>query len=151
MSNSKLLLGMATVLLGLIIFLQASALPYTVEFGPGPGFAPWWIGVTLIALGVGLAVTSVFKRGEGERYLLLGEEALRAAGIFAAFGISCLLLEIVGFVLAMTLFQLTVLWVFERRSFLLSIVAAFLGSLGVYILFSTLFRVPLPRVFSWGI
>jgi hypothetical protein len=57
----------ANVIAGLVVFLLGAAttvlawttLPYTGEFGPGPGFLPVWLGITLMACAIPVLVTDV--------------------------------------------------------------------------------------------
>src|SRR6266542_1308506 len=48
--QGEVLAGLLLAGLGIYILFQALGLEYTSDFGPGPGFLPFWLGVIIISL-----------------------------------------------------------------------------------------------------
>jgi len=139
----------ATVaLIALFAFFAFESLQLSLAdaLGPGPGFFPFWlsvIGGVLAAILLGQlhrgtagvdAGTLAFDRAGARSVLLV------LAGLIAATP----LLELVGFRVAMLLAIAYVLVVLGARNWLAIVVFAIAGSFGVFHVFSSLLKVPLP-------
>src|SRR3990170_1204179 len=49
---SETIAALFITLLGITTVTLARQLPYEAEYGPGPGFLPFWLGVTFVILSV---------------------------------------------------------------------------------------------------
>ena len=98
MNKSDLWAGLVLFGLGVAVTRQALRLDYIDEYGPGPGFFPFWIGVALLALAAWLVVLSVFRRsGSRTDGQAAWAETARAIGIWAGFMTAIALLKTLGF------------------------------------------------------
>jgi putative tricarboxylic transport membrane protein len=120
---------------------------------PGPGFFPNILAGLLVALGLilaGLALRPVepaVGNGQDDETAVEGPTRngrLRAAAVLVAFGIIAPLVAVIGYVPAMMLLVLVVLYGIERRRDFRSLVAALLIPTATYLLFAHAFSIPLP-------
>jgi putative tricarboxylic transport membrane protein len=117
---------------------------------PGPGFFPKILAGLLIALGLLLAVIAVREKPEESD---ADEEAgaggrrramLRPVAVLIVFGVIAPLVAVIGYIPAMVLLVLVVLYGIERRRDFRSLLPAVLIPLASYVLFAHLFAIPLP-------
>jgi putative tricarboxylic transport membrane protein len=147
--------ALCVALLGIIVAVLARQLPYDAEYGPGPGFLPFWLGVTLIVLSVFLLRDALRMpntseaRAPGdtdgaEPFLEIGPGAMAPWLIFvASMAVFAVLFEQLGFALATGLFMLvTMRWV-ARQSWLSTIVFSVITPVTLYIGFAKVLLVPL--------
>ena len=151
MRRLDLLTGSVTTVVGALAFWDASGL---TMFGdshvPGPDFFPKILSGLLTALGLTLAVMSLRERDEpatdepAEEAPTRGGR-VRAFAVLVAFGVIAPLVAVVGYVPAMVLLVLVVLYGIERRRDFRSLVAALLIPVATYLLFAHAFSIPLPN------
>ena len=68
MWHANIIAGVAVFLLGVATTVLAwLTLPYTGDFGPGPGFVPLWLGITLMACSVPVIITDLRTKERSER------------------------------------------------------------------------------------
>jgi len=154
MRRLDLLTGLVTTVVGALAFWDASGL---AMFGdshvPGPGFFPKILSGLLTALGLTLAGMALRERDEPAADDEAGtDEAgptrggrVRAFAVLVAFGVIAPLVAVVGYVPAMVLLVLVVLYGIERRRDFRSFVAALLIPVATYMLFAHAFSIPLPN------
>jgi putative tricarboxylic transport membrane protein len=107
---------------------------------PGPGFFPFWGGVVLGMLSVGLIARSFRRGAAGRRIRPESWKPLVVVGALLAY---LLLLEPLGFV-AVTFLFLLLLFRIERRGWAFSAVSAAIGTLASYGLFQVWLKTQLP-------
>ena len=115
--------------------------------GPGAGFFPFWLGMLGMALCIALLVQSWRGHaiGEGAQALLpRGEGGRRAAALLGGLAIVTLLLQPLGFRLAMLLFTAGLLLALGVRRPVTVAVFALLSSFGLFHVFYYWLKVPLP-------
>ena len=115
--------------------------------GPGAGFFPFWLGTLGAALSVALLVRSWRGRpiGEGAQALLPGGDGARRAGaLLAGLVAAALLLQPLGFRLAMLVFSAGLLLALGVRRPLAIAIFALAGSFGLFHVFYYWLQVPLP-------
>lgn len=133
----------AVLALGAAASVGALGLGYWVR-GPGPGFFPLWLGVLLMTLAVLWAV----QLWHGENVHVA--EPIRTGGrlavglVLGGLLITIVLLDAIGFQVAMTMFVLFILLVVNRRRVLESVIVAVICGFGVYVMFANVLRVYLP-------
>lgn len=118
---------------------------------PGPGFFPKILAVLLIALGLLLAGVAVREKSEqtgleadGAQPGSARRRMLRPVGVLIVFGVIAPLVAVIGYIPAMILLVLVVLYGIERRRDFRSLLAAVLIPVATYVLFAHLFAIPLP-------
>lgn len=152
MRRLDLLTGLVTTVVGALAFWDATGL---AMFGdshvPGPGFFPKILSGLLTALGLTLAGMALRERDEPAAGDEPAEEGptrggrVRAFAVLVAFGVIAPLVAVVGYVPAMVLLVLVVLYGIERRRDFRSFVAALLIPVATYMLFAHAFSIPLPN------
>jgi putative tricarboxylic transport membrane protein len=129
----------------LLAVWQSSLLALSDKLGPGPGFFPFWL--SLIGAGFSLALlVGVWRTADqpGEPILPDGYGARRIAAIIGILAVATLLMELLGFQLAMLAFNVALLVALGERRWLAIAVFAVAGSVGVYQVFTRWLDVLLP-------
>lgn len=121
-------------------------LEYYSKLGPGAGFFPFWLGVALgmLSLVWFIQVSRRSGRPKDETFLpgLLGTG--RIVLILTALVVLVCFMNLLGFQLPMFLFLVFLLIVFGRQRLWVTLIIAFLGSVGVYHMFGSYLDVSLP-------
>jgi hypothetical protein len=134
--------GGGLVLLAVAVLVESRSLPLGSLRQPGPAWMP--VVLALLLLGLGLAVAAL--GGRAPRVTALGWGDWRhAAAVLAAGAFAAVALERLGFRLTMAVVLAFLLGVVERRRPLPTLLFAAGLSLGTFLVFHTLLRVPLPR------
>lgn len=133
----------AVFALGLAAFVGALGLGYWTR-GPGPGFFPLWLGALLMLLG-GVWAGQVARGRNVHVSEPVAPEGPRAVAlVLGALLVTTLLLDVVGYQLAMTALVLFLLLVVGKRHLIESILVALVAGFGVYALFANVLQVYLP-------
>jgi putative tricarboxylic transport membrane protein len=148
MRQGRLIATGAMLVLCLFTIWQSLLLPLTDRLGPGPGFFPFWL--ALIGTGLALALlVSTFREAADPadaetRILPHGPGATRCLAIVGLLAAVTLTMEYVGFRLSMLVFNAALVIALGDRRWWVIAVFAFLGSFGVYYVFTTWLDVLLP-------
>lgn len=131
--------------LGIIVIIQSYELDYMAEYGPGPGFLPFWLGVGIIILGVALLARAIFSGKGNDDFSFptrhaAGQMFLVMVGLFGF----VFLAEKVGFLLCIGLLFLFLLIVVERRGWKFSLAIAIISTLTFWIIFELELQLRLP-------
>ncbi len=120
---------------------------YGIDFGPGPGFFAFWLGVLVILLSV-FQIALSFRRPEPLPSDFLPSLAgiRRMLCVFGALLASLLLMTRLGFSLTILGFSIFLLRVLGRQSWWLTLLLSLVASVGLFYLFDVL-QVFLPRGF----
>lgn len=145
--------GLLFLVLGIITCTVSLQHVYYAEYGPGPGFMPFWLSLILMvcALFVVIPAFKSLREGKGnepitDEDLLMFTNPLAVFGGLGALLLVALLLDHVGFVISASiaitiyvkLIKPNILW---RYSVALGVVAAIM----IYSLFSLALGINLPR------
>ncbi len=130
-------------------FMTVTAFGYSLRdaLGPGAGFFPFWLGMLGVVLSSALLVQSWRGRaiGEGTQALLPhGEGARRAAALVAGLVAAALLLQPLGFRLAVVVFSVGLLLALGVRRLVTIAIFALVSSFGLFHVFYYWLQVPLP-------
>jgi len=115
------------------------------QYGPGPGFTAFWIGLPLTVLSL-VWFAQLCLRWKAEREPFESEQGglRRVAAVVLALVAFGILLVPLGFNLAMLALLLFLFFASNREHRMLKIVIALAGSFGVHYTFEHYLRVPLP-------
>lgn len=130
-------------LIGVAAIIGATDLGYW-DRGPGPGFFPLWMGVLLSALSLIWAVQTRRATTVPRQQAAPDGGVRQILQTLAGLGTLILLLNPIGYQLAMFLFVLYVLLMVTRRRLLEALVFAVVAGPGVYALFANVLQVYLP-------
>lgn len=146
MKRLHLLAGAAFAAIGIFVTFQGYHLRLEGQYGPGPGFFPFWIGLGITTLSVvwfGQVVTGTghvpTTPDDAPRPRLWRLVAI--VGALAAFAA---LLRTAGFDLSMLALLLFLFFLIDRQHVIAKLIIALLGSFGLRYVFEQLLRVPLP-------
>jgi len=147
--NRRAELVVLACLCALFGFMTVTAFGYSLRdaLGPGAGFFPFWLGALGMVLSLALFVQSWRGRaiGEGTQALLpRGEGARRVAALVAGLVVVSLLLQPLGFRLAMLVFTAGLLLALGVRRPVLIAIFALASSFGLFHVFYYWLQVPLP-------
>lgn len=128
------------------VVIVSRDLVYSVEFSPGAGFFPFWLGVSLFILSLILLVNSTilkFHMTEGNPFP--GKQALlRLLYIMGSLLVSMLLFERLGFLITMGLYGAFLFIYLEKYRWYSGIAISAAMVLAVYGVFKIWLDVPLP-------
>jgi putative tricarboxylic transport membrane protein len=137
------------VMLALCLFAvwQSSLLALTDKLGPGPGFFPFWL--SLIGTGFSLALLVGVIRAPADDagakpILPRGFGARRIGAIIGTLALTALLMEVLGFQLAMLGFNVALLVALGERRWVAIGLFSIAGSFGVHYVFTRWLDVLLP-------
>jgi putative tricarboxylic transport membrane protein len=117
---------------GIVILLQSRELEYMEEYGPGPGFLPYWLGVLFVVLGIVLFAKATFFAENTEVIELpTGRGAYQLLLVIASIVGLALLTEAIGFIICIGLMFFFLLAFVERRGWKFALVMG-IGSASVF-------------------
>jgi len=129
-----------------LVVWESVDLEYYSELGPGPGFFPFWLGTGLGALSLFWLVQVSGRLGRPKEGAFLPQQGgiVRILSSMAALVALAGLMNRLGFQLTMFLFLVFLLMALGRQRLWVTLIIAFLGSVGVYHLFGSYLDVTLP-------
>ncbi len=124
MRRADRIFGVIGLGLSLWCYLESTKFHYKTEFTPGPGFMPFWVGVTLAILSCYLIYDSVRREPnkQDEKRILPEKHALTRVGtiMLLLFGVK-FSMNILGFPLTLAVFTAVILSILEKYSLLKSV------------------------------
>lgn len=148
MRVADLLGGMVVLLFGLSVVFFSMQLPYTSEYGPGPGLLPLWLGVGLAGCAIAILLKAFKNRDRGEAFF----KPRTRVGIqmLAMIVVAFLLLPFLGFSIGLALFTAASMRIIGKHGVLLCALT-FLGTaICVHFMFGEWLSIPLPTgILGW--
>jgi putative tricarboxylic transport membrane protein len=149
--QGEILAGLLLAALGVFILLESFDLEYTSDFGPGPGFLPFWLGIIISVFSALLILVTIRKPFSPESS---GAEASgnprRSLIGWVAMALTVPLLTLLGFYISFAILSAFLVLTMERRSAAVAVAVAVGCASGFYLIFSLALGVPLPSA-PWGI
>jgi putative tricarboxylic transport membrane protein len=146
-SRSELLAAIVLAGFGGFIIYEAWELPYSSEFGPGPGFFPLWIGIGILSCALAMIGTGAL--GAEPRAVPTGKfdrsDLSRALGAWLAFALAIASLAFLGFGLSLGFLTIFLIIVLDRRPPWLALAVAAGLVLGFHLVFTVALGVSLPE------
>lgn len=142
--------GLALLLLSAGMISAALGLPFGDIRKPGPGFFPFWLGVIMGAMSIGLFVQSTLARRSGRTIRNILEEDVRWGKVLlvlATMILYALLMDTLGFLIVTFLLMVVLLRFVEPQSWRAVIGWALAGSVGSYLIFEVWMKLRLPKGF----
>lgn len=143
MRRVSLVTSLLFMAVGLLLTYGGYALKLKGQYGPGPGFTAFWIGLPLTIL-CAVWLVELLKLQPGAAFISERGGLHRVVTVVLALVAFAVLLVPLGFDLAMLALLLFLFFAFNREHSVAKILAAFGGSFGVHYAFEHYLRVPLP-------
>ena len=146
---SELVIGIACVVLGIVVFVAAGNLQQ-VKLGIGPSGFPKFIAVVLAVLGLAQTVTALSSGVKAPKFNV----DKRAAGLFAAavaMSVAYVMLVTqIGFIILTPLLLIGLMFLFGERSILKMLIISVITTACIWLLFTEVFMIFLPagRLFA---
>jgi len=140
--------GVVVLLCGLAIVFFSSQLPYSSEFGPGPGFLPFWLGIGIAGCAVLVLMKILKQRNRTEVFF----KPLTRLGVqmLVMIVIAFLLLPLLGFSVGLALFTATAMRVIGKHPMLMCGLTAIGTAIGIHFVFGEWLSIPLPTgIVGW--
>lgn len=146
MRRCNQVVGILLLVFSIWVIWASTELIYTVEFSPGAGFFPFWLGISLLVLSVVLLLNStILKFNITEENPFPGRQALlRIISILGSLLVGLLVFERLGFLLTMGLFIAVLLIIVEKYRWYSGIIISALMVFAIYGIFKIGLDVPLP-------
>ena len=135
------------LMVGGFVIVESRELLYMDEFGPGPGFFPFWLGVIVTLLGIGLLGQAIIFKQEESISFFGKHAALQMVLVMVGFFVFVFFIEKTGFYLASGLLFLFLLWAVEKKGWKFSLAAAIVAGLALWAIFGVALKLQMPRGF----
>lgn len=129
-----------------VVFESGTRLKYYSEYGPGPGFFPFWLGVVLVVLSVvWLAQVSLQPvQGKAMDIVPYREGFLRVVAVLLAMSAFTLLADVFGTQLTMFAFLLSLILGLGRQRLVTAVIVSLVGSWALMYGFRDMLDVQMP-------
>lgn len=141
---ANIIAGLAVLLLGLATIIAAwLTLPYSGEFGPGPGFLPTWLGITLTVCAIPVLITDIRNTATSEK--LFRPETMKCLQVLGLIVAVYLALPGLGFAAGLGLITGGGMRLMGRHRWVSCAAAAIGTAVGIHYLFGQALGIPLPK------
>ena len=140
--------GILFLVISILICLGSARIPYGNIHNPGPGFLPFWLGIALGLLSIGLLIQTTLLRKEVKLLKKVLAEKIRWGKVLiavVALVLYSVLLDSIGFLLITFLFLAFLIRCVDPQSWSRVIGWALVGSVGSYLIFEVLMELRLPK------
>ncbi len=147
MKQADRITAIVLLLFSAFVIQQSARMDLFVEFAPGYGFFPFWLGILMAVLSIMLFVDASRRPAEKDELAPIpGREALfKAVLVLAGLGAYAFLMEITGYVFDTLLLVVLLLGVVEREKWKTTALVAVLMTALLYLIFQVILGVSLPK------
>ena len=136
--------GVAVLVLGMATTATAwLTLPYSGEFGPGPGFVPFWLGITLTACAIPVIVTDLRETERSGKLFRL--ETWQCLKVLVLIVLVFLSLPILGFSAGLALITGGGMRLMGKHSWVACAATVIGTAVCIHYLFGQWLTIPLPK------
>ena len=144
MWQANVIAGVAVFLLGITTTILAwLTLPYTGEFGPGPGFVPLWLGITLTVCALPVIIADLRNKDRSEK--LFRPETAKCLKVLILIVTVLLVLPLLGFSAGLALITAGGMRLMGKHRWLSSVMTAIATAVCIHYLFGEWLSIPLPK------
>ena len=144
MWHANIIAGLAVFLLGIATTVVAwMTLPYSGEFGPGPGFLPLWLGIALTACSIPVIITDLRSRDRSEQ--LFQPETWKCLKVLILIVIVFLSLPVMGFSAGLALITAGGMRIMGKRSWISCLMTVIGTTVCIHYLFGQWLSIPIPE------
>lgn len=141
---ANVIAGIAVFLLGVATTVLAwTTLPYTGEFGPGPGFLPVWLGITLMVCAIPVLITEVRSAMRSEK--LFRPETVKCLQVLGMIVVVYLAFPILGFSMGLGLITGGGMRLMGKHRWASCVVAVIGTAVCIHYVFGQWLSIPLPK------
>ena len=144
--NGDVISGVCLGAFGTFVVTTSLNWSYSGTSGPGPAFFPFWYGIIILVLAIGLVISSIIRARSGtESNQSVDWPSLRRVAItWIAFATAVLLLTPLGFSISFGLLSTFLIIVVFKRSLLEAFLVSASGVLAFKVIFDLLLDIQLP-------
>jgi putative tricarboxylic transport membrane protein len=144
MWHANLIAGVAVFLLGITTTIVAwLTLPYTGEFGPGPGFLPLWLGITLTVCALPVIITDLRNKDRSGK--LFRPETAKCLKVLILIVAVFLMLPVFGFSVGLALITAGGMRLMGKHRWVSCVVTVIGTAVCIHYLFGQWLSIPLPK------
>jgi putative tricarboxylic transport membrane protein len=137
--------GAVLAVFGLYVTTASLRFDYLSEEGPGPGFLPFWLGIAIFGLAIGLIISTLGQpippaQNEPQSW----STETRALSAWLALMAAIVLSPIVGFAVSLMLLTIFIIAYMERRSLYSAVLVGLGLAIGFHVIFVVALGLPLP-------
>jgi hypothetical protein len=141
---ANVIAGVAVLLLGVATTAMAwTTLPYTGEFGPGPGFLPFWLGITLMVCAISVLVTDLRSAVTSEK--LFRPKTVKCLQVLGLIVTVFLLLPVLGFSAGLALITGAGMRLMGKHRWVSCVLTAIGTAICIHYVFGQWLSIPLPK------
>lgn len=148
MKKTDLITGIVLLVFSTYVVLEAARMPLAVEFAPGYGFFPFWLGVLMMFLSVLLLVNTWRRPAKpDEKPPFTNRQSVKSVVlIMLALAGYIIIIDSVGYLLSTLLFVLFLLLVVEGEKRRTAVLIAVVTAVSLYVIFQVILQVSLPSL-----
>ncbi len=149
MRHANIIAGVAIFLLGIATTLLSwLTLPYSGEFGPGPAFLPFWLGITLTVSAIPIIITDLRNKDKSEK--LFRPETVKCVKVLILIVTVFLILPVFGFSTGLALITAGGMRIMGKHSWISCLMTAVGTAVCIHYLFGQWLSIPLPKgIIGW--
>ena len=139
--------GLICLVLSIWMIMEALRYDFTTQYTPGPGFAPFWVGVFLGLFSIYLIADSFIRKWDKkeDKQVLPEWSSLQRVGLLIlALIVYTVVLTPLGFLLSTVALVFCITYFLEKYTLVKSAVYSVMMGGGVFLLFSYVLEVELP-------
>jgi putative tricarboxylic transport membrane protein len=142
----------AALLLAFAVAFSAGALKQYQWWGaggPGPAFLPFWLGLVMALLALGLLLRSLREQNPGEAWLPRGESLRDMLVVLAATVAFVALLNVTGMIVGTALYLVVLIKYLGKHPWWMTLAIAAAAAGFNWLVFVRWLRVPMPEGMLW--
>lgn len=149
MWHANIIGGVVVFLLGITTSMLAWLdLPYSGEFGPGPGFVPLWLGIAMTACSIPVIVADLKSRDRSEK--LFRPETANCLKVLSLIVVVFLILPVLGFSAGLGLITGGGMRLMGKHRWVSCVVTMIGTAVCIHYLFGQWLGIPLPNgIIDW--
>jgi hypothetical protein len=141
---ANIIAGVAVFFLGIATTVLAwTTLPYSGDFGPGPGFVPLWLGITLMVCSIPVIITDFRAKVKSEK--LFRPETAKCLKVLLLIVAVFLALPVLGVSAGLALITAGGMRLMGKHSWVSCALIVIGTALGIHYLFGQWLSIPLPK------
>ncbi len=144
---ANIIAGAVVLLLGIATTIFAWRLPYTMEFSPGPGFLPFWLGIIMTICSVFVIAADLRKKGRGGNFF--APETITCIKVLILIVVIYLILPVFGFPAGLAIITAGGMRLMGKHSWVSCGITVVITAVCIHYLFGRWLGIPLPEGMRW--